>query len=65
MGSGCGGNGNCCGNNDVGDSNINRIAAGAAIMMMMTAAAAAAAGSRCPALVGRSSNVDLLAKDKE
>jgi hypothetical protein len=26
MGNGCGGNGNCCGNNDVGDSNINRMA---------------------------------------
>jgi len=36
-------NGNCCGNNDVGDSNINRMAVGAAMMMMMTAAAAAVA----------------------
>ena len=43
MGNGCGGNGNCCGNNDVGDSNINRMAAGAAMMMTMTAAAAAVA----------------------
>ena len=43
MGNGCGGNGNCCGNHDVGDSNINRMAAGAAMMMMMTAAAAAVA----------------------
>jgi hypothetical protein len=43
MGNGCGGNGNCCDNNDVGDSNINRMAAGAAIMMTMTAAAAAVA----------------------
>jgi len=42
MGNGCGGNGNCCGNNDVGDSNINRMEAGAAMMMRMTAAAAAA-----------------------
>ena len=36
-------NGNCCGNNDVGDSNISRMAAGAAMMMTMTAAAAAVA----------------------
>ena len=43
MGNGCGGNGNCCGNNDVGDSNINRMAAGAAMISTMTAAAAAAA----------------------
>ncbi len=42
MGNGCGSNGNCCDNNDVGDSNINRMAAGAAMMMTMTAAAAAA-----------------------
>jgi hypothetical protein len=38
MGNGWGGNGNCCcGNNNVGDSNINRMAAGAAMMMTMTA----------------------------
>ena len=43
MGNGCGGNGNCCDNNDVGDSNINRMAKGAVMMMTMTAAAAAAA----------------------
>ena len=43
MGNGCGGNGNCCGNNDVGDSNINRMAAGAAMITTMTAAAAAVA----------------------
>ncbi len=43
MGNGCGGNGDCCGNNDVGDSNINRMAAGAAMIMMMTAAAATVA----------------------
>jgi len=41
-GNGCGGNGNCCDNNDVGDSNINRMAAGAAMMMTMTAATAVA-----------------------
>ena len=43
MGNGCGGNGDCCGNNDVGDSNINRMAAGAVMMLTMTAAAAAVA----------------------
>jgi hypothetical protein len=43
MGNGCGGNGNCCDNNDVGDSNINRMAAGAVMMITMTAAAAAVA----------------------
>jgi hypothetical protein len=43
MGNGCGGNDNCCDNNGVGDSNINRMAAGAAMMMTMTAAAAAVA----------------------
>jgi hypothetical protein len=43
MGNGCGNNGNCCGNNNVGDSNINTMAAGAAMMMTMTAAAAAVA----------------------
>jgi hypothetical protein len=37
MGNGCGNNGNCCGNNDVDDSNINTMAAGAAMMMTMTA----------------------------
>jgi len=42
MDNGCGGNGNFCGNNNVGDSNINRMAAGAAMMMTMTAAVAAA-----------------------
>ena len=42
MGNGCGSKGNSCDNNDVGDSNINRMAAGAVMMMMMTAAAAAA-----------------------
>jgi hypothetical protein len=34
MGNGCGGNGNCCGNNDVGDSNINRMA----VAVIMTVA---------------------------
>jgi len=43
MGNSCGGNGNCCGNNDVGDSNINRMAEGVAMMMTMTIAAAAVA----------------------
>jgi len=43
MDNGCGGNGNCCDNNDVGDSNINRMAAGAAMITTMTAAAAAVA----------------------
>jgi hypothetical protein len=43
MGNGCGGNGNCCGNNDVGDSNINRMAVAAGMMMTMTAAAATVA----------------------
>jgi hypothetical protein len=43
MGNGCGGNGNCCDINNVGDSNINRMAAGAAMMMTMTASAAAVA----------------------
>ncbi len=43
MGNGCGGNSNCCDNNDVGDSNINRMAAGVAMMMTMTAAAVAVA----------------------
>ena len=43
MGNGCGSNGNCCDNNDVGDSNINMMAAGAAMMITMIAAAAAVA----------------------
>ena len=43
MGNGCGGNGNSCDNNEYGDSNINRMAAGAVTMMTMTAAAAAVA----------------------
>ncbi len=43
MAAGCGGNGNCCDNNNVGDSNINRMAAEAVMMMSMTLAAAAVA----------------------
>ena len=42
MGNCCGGNANCFDNNNVGDSNINRMAAGAAMMMTMTAATAVA-----------------------
>ena len=43
MGNGCGGNGNCCGNNNVGDININRMAVAAGPAMMMTRTAAVAA----------------------